>query len=436
MIALVAFMSSVASPAAAQQAQDSAARRAQRSLDSLTAAMRELQARVDSMARATPQTASAPAQQAAPSGSYMNLSFDGLGHAGWSSVPDVGTIQRGGHDPKVRGFTVPQAELALDGTVDPYLKGFSNIVFFIDENGETQVELEEMYLLTTSLPKNLQIKAGQFFTEFGRQNQQHPHGWAFADQPLVLNRMFGADGMRSQGARLSWLLPLPFYVEAMFTAANSVGETMRSFRNEESSEIHGGIPVEREVKNASDLTYTPRIAASFDPTDNQTLLFGVSGSFGPNNSGATGKTSIGGADVYWKWKSPTARQGFPFVSLQSEVLFRSYDADERTSASTEGGILPAQTLKDNGWYAQLLWGIKPMLIAGLRGEAASGDEDIYASQPPGNRSRISPNITWHPSEYSRLRLQYNYGRRPGYKDDHSVWLQYEFLIGSHSAHKF
>ena len=77
-----------------------------------------------------------------------------------------------------------------------------------------------------------------------------------------------------------------------------------------------------------------------------------------------------------------------------------------------------------------------MLIAGLRGEAAYGDEDTYASQPPNNRSRVSPNITWHPSEYSRLRLQYNYGRRPGYKDDHSVWLQYEFLIGSHSAHKF
>ena len=435
--AVLAIMVSVASvPVGAQQAPDSAARRAQRSLDSLSTAMRALQARMDSMASAPAPAPAAPAPPSGASGSYMNLSFDGLGDAGWSSVSNVRSIERGDHDPRVRGFSVPNAELALDGTIDPYLKGFSNIVLKLDDQGETGVELEEMYLLTTSLPHNLQLKAGQFFTEFGRQNPQHPHAWAFVDQPLVLSRMFGAEGLRSQGARASWLVPTPFYMEAMLTVANSVGGTTYSFRSDESSDIHGGVPVERAVERAGDLLYAPRLAASFDPTDTQTLLFGVSGAFGPNNSGTDASTRIGGADVYWKWKSATARQGFPFVSVQSEVLVRSYEAAERLAADTTGTTLFAQTLHDRGAYAQLLWGLKPMLVVGLRGEVARGDEDLFAPQPPADRYRVSPNLTWYPSEYSKLRLQYNYGRRPDYRADHSIWFQYEFLIGSHSAHKF
>ena len=52
------------------------------------------------------------------------------------------------------------------------------------------------------------------------------------------------------------------------------------------------------------------------------------------------------------------------------------------------------------------------------------------------RWRVSPNLTWYPSEFSKVRLQYNYDDRRGFGDDHSVWLQFEFLLGAHAAHKF
>ena len=130
----------------------------------------------------------------------MNIGFDALADFGWSSESDVGSLQLGDHDPAVRGFTIPNAELTLDGAVDPYFKGFANIVYKLEPDGETGVELEEVYFLTTSLPWNLQVKGGQFFAEFGRQNQQHPHSWAFVDQPLVLNRMFGPDGLAEPGS--------------------------------------------------------------------------------------------------------------------------------------------------------------------------------------------------------------------------------------------
>ena len=409
-----------------------------RALDSLAEAIRALQSRLDSLARAgggaTP--VAAPPQPGRTAGAYMNIGFDGLADGGWSSEPNVESLQRGDHDPLVRGFTIPNAEISLDGAVDPYFKAFSNIVYKLDAKGETSVELEEVYFLTTAMRWNLQVRGGQFLTEFGRENQQHPHAWSFVDQPLVLNRMFGPDGLRSQGARVSWLLPTRWYSEAMVSVLNSAGGTTSSFRSDESSEIHAGVPVARGVRGLGDLLVVPRLTGSFDLTGTQTVLFGASAAFGPNNSGSDARTEIYGADLYWKWKSATASAGFPFVSWQTEALIRRYDAAERPSAADPSITLPAERLTDRGVYSQVLWGIKPRIVAGLRGDFVSGSPAAFETELRAERYRVSPNLTWYPTEFSKLRLQYNYDHRKGIGSDHSLWLQFEFILGAHAAHKF
>ena len=418
----------------AQVPADTAARRQQRTLDSLAQAIRVMQTRVDSLSRVpASEPAPAPVRSA---GAYMNASFVGLTDFAWSSTRDLSALQLGDHDPHVRGFSIPNGELALDGTVDPYFKAFTNIVYKLDSKGETGVELEEMYFLTTSLPGNLQMKGGQFFMEFGRQNPQHPHSWAFGDQPLVLSRMFGPDGLRSQGVRLSWLAPTSWYTEAMVTVANSAGATASSFRSDESPEIHGGAAIDRAVASPRDLLIVPRIATSFELTNTQTLVVGASGAFGPNNSGPDAGTQVYGAELYWKWKSPTAHQGFPFVSIQSEALTRRYVAGARVSAADPSVTLPRETLRDHGMYAQVLWGVRPMLVLGLRGEFANGDDAAFVSTLRADRYRFSPNVTVYPSEFSKFRLQYNYDHRTGIGVDHTFIMQFEFLLGAHAAHKF
>jgi hypothetical protein len=54
-----------------------------------------------------------------------------------------------------------------------------------------------------------------------------------------------------------------------------------------------------------------------------------------------------------------------------------------------------------------------------------------------DRYRVSPLIAWHPSEFSRLRLQYNYDRLKAFRerDGHSVWLGIEFMLGGHPKHE-
>ena len=371
---------------------------------------------------------------------YMNISFDTLVNLGWSTASDPSQfLQLGDHDPSQRGFSLRNAEIAVDGAVDPYFKGFGNIVLKLDNNNETEIELEEAYLISTDLPANLQVKAGQFFANFGRQNAQHPHQWAFVDQPLILTRAFGPDGLRNIGAQLSWLAPTPFFTEASVGILDSQGGTAFSFRNLGEpgagglDRVHGRATIDRPLRGPGDFLYVPRLASSFDLTDSQTLVAGLSAAFAPNATGDDRHTEIFGADLYWKWKPANAHAGFPFVSWQTEFLYQRFQAGADIPAA-----LPEETLRDYGFYSQVLWGFKPRWVAGLRGDWVDGNTGAFDSEDVfrGQRTRVSPNITFYPSEFSKLRLQYNYDHGELFGTEHSVWLQLEFLLGAHGAHKF
>jgi hypothetical protein len=305
-------------------------------------------------------------------------------------------------------------------------------VLKLDNNNESSIELEEAYAETTALPWNLQLKAGQFFAAFGRQNQQHPHAWSFVDEPLILSRVFGPDGLRNVGTQLAWLAPTPFYSELTLGVFNGEGGTAFSFRDTGNS--YGRTPVDRGLRGPGDLLFVPRAAASFDVTDSQTLVLGASAAFGPNDSGPNARTEIYGLDAYWKWKSPHANGGFPFVAWQTEAMYRHYEAGADPTAS-----LSADTLHDYGFYTQLLYGFRLGWVAGLRAEYVNNDQAPTDPQTPGSRGdrfRLSPDLTWYPTEFSKLRLQYNYDHGQVFGDEHSVWMQLEFLLGAHAAHKF
>ena len=300
---------------------------------------------------------SQPITVARAGSAYMNISFDALMAVGGSTAKDPSAfLQLGDHDPQKNGFSLRNAEISLDGAVDPYFKGFANIVMKLDNNNQTSIELEEAYLQTTSLPGNLQLKAGQFFASFGRQNPQHPHTWAFVDQPIILGRAFGPDGLRSIGTQLSWLVPTPFYTEAFLGVFDGQGGTAFSFRNPGEADslgvnrFYGRATMDRTLSSPGHLIFVPRLASSFELTDNQTLVVGASAAFGPNDTGANAQTQIYGVDVYWKWKPADADAGFPFVSWQTELLYRRFEAGADPLAPTP---LPNETLRD--WGAFRRW---------------------------------------------------------------------------------
>jgi hypothetical protein len=370
---------------------------------------------------------------------YMNISFDGMFALAASSARDLSNIERGDHDPQQRGFNARNTELAFDGAVDPYFEGFANIVFKLDNDNNTDVEVEEAFLQTTSLPFNLQLKAGQFFAAFGRINPTHPHTWDFADAPIVHALLLGGDGLRGVGTQVSWIVPVPWYSQLILGVQNGRGGTGYSFRNPgDGGMFFDRRTTDRELRGLEDFVWIPRWENSVDLSPTQVVLAGVSGAFGSNETGGNARTQIYGGDLLYKWKSANAEGGFPFVKWQTEFMYRRFEAGRGMNES----FPVAETFHDWGMYSQVMWGFKKGWVAGIRGDYYDAQDSRFTDDPDRqSRSRISANLTWYPTEFSKIRLQYNHDLIDDTfflagRDADSVFLQFEFILGAHGAHKF
>jgi len=377
----------------------------------------------------------------------IDVSFDTLLAAGASTADDaeIRQLQGGGHDPKRRGFTLQQAELSLAGAVDPYFTGQAHIVFTDEE-----VELEEAFMTTQSLPYGLQVKAGQFLTEFGRINPTHPHAWQWIDQPVVNTRMFGQDGLRNPGARLSWLLPVPWFSQLYLGAQQASGDTAASFigdvgtPHDDDPALGVGLrpKIDRSVHDLGDLLYLARWEHGVALSESVEAKLGASALFGPNASGPNGDTRIYGGDAVVKWRPSDSFRGWPFLTWETEFMSRDFKADG--VRNTAGALtLPGTTLHDWGLYTQLLYGFAYGWAAGVRYEYVSGSGQSVGGRENDplrdDRQRVAPLISWRPTEFSRLRLQYDFDHAdhlPGDHDASSVWFGIEILYGTHPAHNF
>ena len=298
---------------------------------------------------------------------------------------EAGNLQAGAHDPSQNGFNLQQVELAIGKAVDPFFRVDGNIVF-----GEFGVEIEEMYATTLSLPWNLQLRVGQFLTRFGRLNATHPHTWDFVDQPLILGRYFGGESNRGLGAELSYLTPLPWYVEVVGSVTNPIGEaTARSFLG------GSGLSIESPL----DFQGTLAVKQFFELGDDWSLLWGLSAANGPNATGHDNRTDIYGTDVYLKYR-PISEGSYTIVALQAEWLMRRRQ-------------VPDDLMWDHGGYVYGFWRFSKRWGVAARYElgAASRDEDgdrvgdDLDPQWVDDRHRVSASATLWPTEFSRVRLQ-------------------------------
>ncbi|MBF5041278.1 zinc-regulated TonB-dependent outer membrane receptor [Aggregicoccus sp. 17bor-14] len=364
--------------------------------------------------------------QAPPSvgihGLDISLILDVAGAAFTSDAP----LQTGDHDPSQRGFNLQQLELSVGSVVDPYFRFDSNIVFHQDG-----VEIEEAYATTLALPANLQVRAGQFLTKFGRLNATHPHAWEFVDQPFAIGRVFGGEGNRGLGIEASWLSPLPWYLEVVGSVTDAHGEgSARSFLGD----------ADHPVQRFDDFQFTGAVKQFFSLSDDLSLLWGLSAANGPNPAGdpteanpvaSHTRTQVYGTDLYLRYR-PTTQGNQTTVTWQTELLYRHRD-------------LVGDSLHDYDGYSQLAWhfnrrwAVAGRYELGTAAKNAAGQvvEDPLDPEWTKLRQRISTNVTYYPTEFSRLRLQ-GATDRAGWRDspDYSLFLAFEVVVGAHGAHTF
>lgn len=214
----------------------------------------------------------------------------------------------------------------------------------------------------------------------------------------------------------------------------------------EPTQIGNRPAIGRDTKALKDFVYLTRWNSSWNVKDDLGVVLGFSGLYGPNDTGPRGDTWIYGADMKWRWRPANNFRGWPFLTWQTEIMQRDFKAARFIQINEEDGevfTLPGRTLHDWGLYSQLLYGFRYGWAAGVRYEYAGGsgqsldgrNNDPFRS----DRHRFSPLLAFHPSEFTRIRLQYNLDRAnylTNGKNAHSVWLSFQWLYGAHPPHEY
>jgi hypothetical protein len=320
--------------------------------------------------------------------------------------------------PFKEGFNLRAVELGFFAPVDPYFNLYATLP--VTEDG---IELEEAYFVTTSLPAGLQFKGGKFKSGFGRFNAFHPHAWDFVDAPLPYKLFFGGEGegLTEKGAQLTYLPNLPIYT--------ILGAEVLQGDNETLFGPDGGLHA-----------YTGFVKSSLDLGANHSILFGGSVVGGKTNTGSfapdtelKGDSVLYGLEFTYKWR-PSRRQSF---IVQSEYLYR-----HQTGDLTDTVALTTESLKRNqdGFYVQALYQIDRWRIGARFDRMAifkdevllAGEKQSYSGQP----YRATGALEFNPTEFSRIRLQYNYDKSDPNKLNQEIFLQFILAVGAHGAHAY
>jgi hypothetical protein len=375
-----------------------------------------------------------------------------LAHMGLPGVAHslIGSHDHDGHNHATydaqNGFNLNYAELGFTGTVDPYLDA-SVFLHFYDGG----VEVEEAYFTSRNLPYNLRLRGGKFFSDFGRQNNQHHHAWQFSDMPLVYEAFLGNHGIQEIGAQLQWIAPTSNYL--MFGLEALQGKNEMMFGHE--AIANPNVADENLAGSASQPSlFVGYVKTSADIGDT-TILAGASIAKGESrinhlddeenpHAFSGDSTTLYGLDLTVKHFFDS----YSSLTWQSEWLYRDMDGTQFRNVDTDADDIPdtinsgALTKKQAGYYTQLVYAPDQSWRMGLK------YDNIYKndiSNPntftPKNMDQYTAMVEYHSSEFARYRLQYSHSNALFNEDDQrqnldSLIFSVNIALGRHNAHPF
>lgn len=383
-------------------------------------------------------------------GSYNYINFDDERETEHLEIP--GLVHGGGHDHAghshtslagEEGANFNYAELSIGASVDSYFDMLG--VFHMTEN---DFEVEEAYVTTRSLPYHLRARVGKFKSDFGYLNNKHHHNYNFSDMPLIYNALLGDHGLTETGAQLQYVLPVPHYV--------MIGVETLKGENEQSYGTEGFAPHEadHETFEGVEDVDQPNLLVGYLKTSldigGGTLLAGASIAYGDSRidhleeddeheaHAFEGETTIYGADLTYKYYFSSDRA----VTWQSEYLYREMDGtkyvpnDDEDDWENQADMLKEQ----GGYYTELIYQHDKNWRMGARYSAIIQNE-INNAAKPDDMYVTTAMLEYNPSEFSRIRLQYNHNSAlytdEGEKNNkEEIVLQFNYAIGAHGAHAF
>ena len=301
-------------------------------------------------------------------------------------------------------FEFRSAEIGISAAIDPFGRAYGII------NGTPDgVEVEEAAIVTTALPWNLTVKGGRFFADFGRLSTFHDHDLPFVNRPLVLDTYVGGES-QADGVEVNWLVPIGHYLSLTAGMYNKVGA--------ENDRVDNGVS-----RDVSEFTYLVRAATSFSLHDEHSLDVGISDAYTPEVRIENKKRrNLAGLDFTYRY-TPLASAGYRGFVWGNELLLNH---ESRESSPGSGDFRKRNAF---GMYSYVEARLSRRFYPGFLFEYV---EDI--DSPSRMTKQYSPYLTFWPSEFQRLRVQYTHTDGPGRSDD-GFFLQWTAIIGSH-VHSF
>ena len=317
--------------------------------------------------------------------------------------PDLG----GNATTQSAGFNLQELEFSFQGAVDPY---FRADVFLTIPNLKG-LEVEEAFVTSSSLPFDLQAKAGIFRSALGRQNGQHLHTQSFTRRPMLNASYLAVDGLRAPGAQISWLAPLPFFLQLNLEAFSAPPPDDLSQPNT----FGGG--------KRTDLTYAAELK-SFAPLSDAFSLYGglnfatgLSPGLVDHPELENARSFLYGADLYLKFKPLNQRDGFFNIAWTTEYFLRKL-----------GPFL------DAGLYSQVVVQLARAWTVGVREDVLG----LPASEIQPFTSKTTLMLCFTATEFARIRahVEREFGHSPSVTDSTGAYLLLEISLGAHGAHAF
>jgi len=308
-------------------------------------------------------------------------------------------------------FALRSGELFISAPIDPFLRGFATL------NGSTEdgFDIEEAAVVTTALPWNLTVEGGRFFADVGRLPHWHDEALPFVDRPPSIDRLIGGES-QSEGAQITWLAPTEHYIRVTGGLFNTIGAEYNEQLRDEGFDGY---------RDFSQLTFLVHPETYFDLTDTLNLELGTSFVTVPKHD----QRYLYGIDATLRHQ-PGTSEFYQGLVIGSEWFWNEQkfdDVEVGTDPGTGDPIFADQHAHRNGGYAYLEAFLGRRYSVGIRGDYA---EDAFG---PANRQRTySAFATWMPSEFQRLRFQFDQIDAAGEPDNQRFTLQWTAFLGSHS----
>jgi hypothetical protein len=369
----------------------------------LTATVQAQQQRITELERARPQAAAAPEASAAPARALQRQAAGSLS----AFNPEIGVLadivgQLSESSADGEGndkLSVREMELVFGHPIDPY----SRLDVTASFSDFEAASLEEAYITHWGLPAEVKARVGRLKPKIGKAIPLHRDSLDTVDEPLVIQKYFGNEGLVRTGVDLSGFLPMPWT-----TVTHELTGGVLEGGVGEGGTLVGGT---RRVPS-----YYAHLKNFWDLSDETNLELGATYFGGSKDADRELEVHALGLDATLvHFLTPTNK-----LKWQNEVFLQ--DRDETETSFQD---------RPWGWYSLLDYRLSPRFGVGGRFDYVEPVDTDPAILVRHADTAWSGYLTYYQSEFARWRLQLKHTNFALGGDDNTIFLQGTVAIGVH-----